>query len=130
MKDLRESHGCGSNQKLMMEVLDAIEDFGGSDELAKFLQQHYPQVIKVESTSDVLDRYFNSGLLTFPRRCTISAPKGQLLSRIKEFISDKIKYDYLIVGRVAYIEYLTEDDRQVIDQIPKDNWILVRHKNG
>lgn len=129
MQELRDSNGCSGNRVIMERMLKTINELGGGEELIEFLRTNHPYVIKVEAKSEILDHYFKSGLLTFPRRCVIEAPKSQLPKKVQAFVSDKFKYDYLIVGRRAYIEYLTLADKEVADQIAADSWILARHKN-
>lgn len=130
MHGLRGSSGCGQNRNLMIKTLDIIKKAGGSEQLVDFLHSNYPHVIKADPLVVQLDHYFMPGLLTFPHRCVIESPKARLQTKIQEFIRDKFKYDYLIVGKQAYIEYLTADEQHIADQVPVANWILARYRNG
>ena len=127
--DLRGARGCSANRTIMERLLDVIDKLGGTAELAKFLQSYHPQVIKVDPKPHTIDQHFQVGVLTFPRRHIIEAPRAQLNDRIQDFLSDKIKYEYFIIGRRAYVEYLTTADEEIMDRIPSENWILAGHKN-
>ena len=132
MNDLRNTTGCGRNKEIMERVLHEIERTGGSNKLGKFLRENHPHIIK-ESPTYSWQTTFKTGLLTFPRHKILqSDDPAALVMRVNQFLSDKIKYEYVIVDDKAYIEYLEKGDESVLAKLPDDKWVLrklrgVRH---
>ncbi len=128
IKRLQESRGCSQNRDLMTEILTEINNNGGGDKLGDFLSKHYPHMIEgnkhlkqLKQTGSVFE-YYNPMILTYPRRIIFTGDKRSLKKTIAEFVLDKIKYESIIVGNTAYIEYLTTDDNAIINKIPDSNW--------
>jgi len=140
---LRTSNGCNSNGKKMAELLEKInEDPKSSKDLQEFLSSKFPHVID-RSSSDfspiktlsvenlnahgVFDHY-DPNLLTYPKRIIL---KGENISNIVDnFVNDKIMASHVIIDDTAYIEYLTEFDKHLIEQIPNENWQTKSYKNS
>lgn len=134
---LRQSTGCNSNREIMKEALEEVQELGGGDDLVKFLQKHFPQVIKsdvpVEMRVDINEHKifasYTPGILTYPRRIILSGTARELRQKVREFILDKPVHDSIIVGERAYIEYLEERDLHLKDSIPMKNWQIATYRN-
>lgn len=131
---LHESHGCSYNKELMKELLNTIQKMGGDNNIAEFLVKNYPNMIE-GYTSDVADHddsdifdHYSPGVLTYPRRIIFVGTKKELQKRVREFVLDKIKSDYIIIGDKAYVEYLEKDDKSLLDQIPLRNWKIAAYR--
>lgn len=124
MDDVRNTTGCGRNKEIMARVLNEIENTGGSHKLAKFLKDNHPHIIK-DQPQYGWQANFKTGLLTFPRRKIIVGDNQRdLIARINQFLSDKIKYEYTIVEDTAYIEYLEKGDEAILAKLPDNKWML------
>lgn len=134
IKSLRESHGCTDTRELMQELLIEIQNGGGGVELFEFLSKHYPYMIESDNNENIEDGYddifvhYNPKILTYPRRLILTGEKRELLKRIKEFLLDKIKSDYIIIRNKAYIEYLEKCDAALVDEIPIENWMISKYR--
>ncbi len=140
MRKLQESRGCNQNKDLMVELLKEFEQVPGAvDKLFDFLQKHYPYMIvkdqadakpkaapvSIKSASKVggeIFPYYNPQIMTFPRRQIFEG--DDLERRVKEFLLDKIKSDFVIVDGKAYIEYLERADSRLEKKIPQKNWLI------
>lgn len=130
---LRESRGCNDNRELMKSLLAEIQEHGGGDEIATFLQRHYPTMIEggVQTSAGDYDdvfTHYNPNILTYPRRIIFTGPKRQLQKRVREFVLDKLKSDHIIVGDRAYVEYLEKADAAIADKVPLDNWQIAAYR--
>jgi hypothetical protein len=129
IKKLQESRGCNHNRDIMSETLKTINEMGGSDRLLEFLSSHYPHMLvndeklpvvaAMPEAGEIFENY-HPGILTYPRRVIFTG--ANLQKQVKSFLVDKIKSDFVIVGDRAYVEYLTRDDRDIVDSIPQKNW--------
>lgn len=133
MMDLRASRGCGQNRDIMIRLLKKIDEVGGGDELSVFLHKYYPHVIdgaqkKNIIASDAVFEYYNPNIMTFPRRIIFSGDMHTLKRTVNGFILDKIKYDSIIIGDKAYVEFLTSDDAVIADKIPSSNWRIAAYR--
>lgn len=126
------SKGCGQTRELMVEILRDIESAGGGDKLLDFLRANCryalvddeQPVAFVGSSSDFAG--FNSRLLTFPHRMVFDGDDVE--SVVREFVADKLKFDYVIVGSRAYVEFLRHDEVNLLDSIPSQSWITTNYK--
>jgi hypothetical protein len=128
MTRLRESRGCNDNRELMKSILAEIENQG---EIVSFLQKHYPTMIEgsVQAfAGDGVFTHYNPSILTYPRRIIFVGPKRELQKKVNDFLLDKIKGDYIIIGNRAYVEYLKKEDIVVSDQIPQHNWQIAKYR--
>ena len=135
-KKMNSSQGCARNREIMEETLDEIEATGGTNKLVEFISVNYPYMVDdgpVRAAAVVRKNvpvfgYYNPGILTYPRRIIIK-PEGRDLRRaVQEFIFDKLKHDSIIVDNVAYIEYLTHADADVLNKIPSSNWKIAEYR--
>lgn len=127
---LHKSGGCSENSDIMRSLLGDIVRFGGSDDLYSFLSKQFPFIIdKVEVVGDgVVFKDFVAGVLTYPHRIIVNG--DNLQSTIKDIITDKSKYDFVIVGDVAYVEFLNADESHLIDKVPRGNWQTTAYKES
>jgi len=140
---LRTSSGCNGNSKKMVELLERIdEDPESSEKLQEFLSSKFPYIIDKSSSRllptkmlsvenlnahGVFDHY-DPSLLTYPKRIIL---KGENIDSVVEnFVSDKVASNHVIIDDTAYIEYLTEFDEHLIDQIPDENWQTKIYENN
>ncbi len=129
---LRQARGCNDNRKLMVEILEAIDDRGDGPRLSEFLRSNYPRLIIDERVPDEKewDKLFGTNVLTFPHRKILSGSGKQLTNLIKQFLSDKINYEFVVKDDKAYIEYLNRGEEHLIADIPARNWLTRINKNG
>jgi len=136
IKQLREARGCSQNTEIMKELLDEIRKQGGTDKLMEFIRSQYPHMIKSDTvekqsvSSDEVFEYYNPMILSYPRRIIFEGSRKNLEEKIVGFVGDKIKYDSIIVGDKAYIEYLTTSDENIIDKVPEKNWQIKTYKRA
>lgn len=137
MAKLHESKGCNFNRELMVETLDIISNNGGYEQLLDFIRINYPYMViddYVHSPRNVIrDEVFPDyvpDLLTYPRRIVFVGEPDELNIRIQKFTFDKIRYDSIIVGNKGYVEYLTQTDAAIIDQIPMSNWLIAGYRKN
>lgn len=132
---LQESRGCTQNKDLMVDLLREIEQRpGGTEKVAEFLNKHYPHMLLKEDGDDQPQAeavhkggpvfpYYNPDLLTFPRRVILEGGDDRALTRrAREFLVDKLKGDFVVLEGRVYIEFLTQKDAALVDQIPASNW--------
>jgi hypothetical protein len=117
----------------MKELLAKIQELGGGDEIAMFLQKHYPTMIEGGVTTAVGDydeifTHYNPNILTYPRRIIFTGPKRELQKKVREFLLDKLKSDHIIVGDRAYVEYLEKADAAIAGKIPLSNWQIAAYR--
>ena len=72
--------------------------------------------------------HYNPIVLTYPRRIIFTGPSRELQKKVREFIIDKIKSDYIILGERAYIEYLKKIDEMIMNKIPLSNWQIAAYR--
>lgn len=137
---LQSAKGCSGNKEIMLELLKRIEAMdGGADKLEAFISKNYahmmitddatPRPVPVQSqTVQQVFQYYNPNLLTYPRRIVFEGDERSLAKTINEFVLDKIKYDSLILNGKAYVEYLTQADRLIINSIPVTNWQIAAYR--
>ena len=144
---LKVSKGCGSNREKMTVLIGKIEARpGGRNAVIEFLRTNFPAMLdqdnihessisdkQIESTvipSDV-PFLFNGVQLTFPRRIILHHPNlGVLQENLKNFIKDKLRIEYIIIGNKAYIEYVPVSHARVLNQIPEVNWQVPKFKRS
>jgi len=127
-QNMRSARGCADNRDIMAETLHLLKESGKQTQLFDFLKANYPNVLgKVNvghtQQGQVFPK-FNPNILTYPRRKILKDDGSGLKRKVNNFIIDKIKSDYIIVGNTAYIEYLCEEDRHLIDQISPNSWLV------
>jgi hypothetical protein len=113
---------------------------GGKEQTIGFLQANFPAMLDysdgpVQPTQpagpEVPFEIKNENLLTFPRRTVIENANPVLLQdSVAEFLRDKAKHDFVIVGPRAFIEYLPQAHARLATQIPSKNWIIPAFKQA
>jgi hypothetical protein len=131
IKKIKLNNSCTRNKEYMTDVLTKIDQAGGGDDLCDFLLNHYPYVIDgIDFTAVKPNRpvfeYYNPDILTFPRRIVFTG--SNLKRQVNSFVIDKIKYDSIIVDGVAYVEYLTSEDKGIMYSIPSENWQIASYR--
>ena len=133
-RQMRSSKGCAENKTVMEETLQLLRDANKEVELYTFLKAAYPNMIEgyvsrpTIAEGDVFPE-FNPDILTYPHRIIFEGLKEPYLKRkVQSFLLNKIKSDYIIIDDKAYVEYLSEDDKQVVDQIPLSNWLVSQYR--
>jgi len=129
---LRKSKGCSGNTDLMIDTLKRIDSIPhGSDKLLGFLRANYAYMLVNETSNDNVDEifgYYNPAILTYPRRLVMTGSQTELQQRLSEFSTDKLKVEHIIIGEKLYIEYLTNADSRLVNQIPQGNWKITSYK--
>lgn len=133
IKRLQESKGCKDNRSLMVEILQEIDKLDDNGKLADFLSKQYPHMLEglhdnVVKSDDNVFEYYNPSILTYPRRIIFTGDRRSLLKTVNEFVLDKIKYDSIIVGQNAYVEYLNKTDIAVVEKVPSSNWQIAAYR--
>ena len=132
-QNMRTSRGCADNREVMEETLQLITEANKQLELRSFLMSNFPNVIEGEvsrpkiNPGEVFPRY-NPNILTYPRRKIITGQNPYLKRKVKSFLIDKIKSDYIIIGDKEYIEYLTKQDKHLIDKIAPTGWLISQYR--
>lgn len=134
IRHLQNTRGCGQNKELMKDMINQISIAGGNDTLLDFITSNYPNMIdghvkSLDSVqSDDVFAFYDSRILSYPRRIILEGEQYLLKKRVAEFLLDKIKYDSIIIGNKAYIEYLTREDKNLVDKIPNNNWQIANYR--
>lgn len=124
---LQSSKGCNQNREIMKSTLSELNKLNANDSLEIFLRKHYPHMIEERKKSNLVFKNYNPTLLTFPRRMIISG--DDIERKVLDFVSDKIKYDFIVVDGIAYVEYLTTDDKNIVGRLPASSWQVRRYKS-
>lgn len=133
MTNLQQSKGCSQNRELMLGLLKDIQSNGHSDSLIEFISKHYQYMIDgvdpvVKQDYGNVFRDYSPNILTYPRRTIFTGDYKSLNKIAKEFLLDKLKGDYIIVGDKLYIEYLIKSDRSIVNDIPIENWQIANYR--
>jgi hypothetical protein len=74
-------------------------------------------------------RSYKPEILTFPHKLIIrNQDPNELIKIVKEFLSDKITIDYVIIGDTAYIEYLLTKHKDMESKIPQSSREIAQYK--
>lgn len=133
IEQLQAARNCADNKKVMQNILKEIDNNSDKVELLfDFLRNRFPFVIeeddKIKNDDEVFPG-FVAGVLTYPHRIIIEAPPDAVENRVKKLLVGKSKFDYIIIGRFGYIEYLENHERAMIDKIPSKNWLINAYRN-
>ena len=126
----------------MVDIYKKLYSMGKGNRFEDFIRRRFPYIIESDDKPapripkrvkakkpsimprpmadkhGVFKRY-KPELLTFPQKLIISdSNKESLIARIKDFLKDKVKIDYIVLGDTAYIEYVLKKYEDVIGQIP------------
>lgn len=118
----------------MLELLTEIENRGNGQSLAEFILSNYPHMIdghrpiRSDYGNDIVFNNYNPNILTYPRRMIIEGDQRLLDRKAREFLLDKMKGDYIIVGDKLYIEYLEKKDKSIANSIPLSNWQIANYR--
>ena len=140
---LRASRGCAHNREKMVDLVGKIEARpGGRSAVMEFLRTSFPAMLEMDegitppeapittNDSDV-PFVFNGVQLTFPRRIILQhANLGVLQENVRNFVTGKLRVEYVIIGNKAYIEYVPVSHARVLGQIPEKNWRVVEFKKN
>lgn len=140
MRHLQVSRGCRSNHAKMMDIQVGLEKRKLLPEMVKFLRKHYPMVVEevdgpgkakpVPRPTSYLNKdneqqvfkYYNPYLLTFPQKMILENDNPEVLLRqTKEFCSDKVNCDYIIIGNKSFIEYFKRKYVKESKMVPQDS---------
>lgn len=132
MRELALSKNCSENRSIMISLLDKIVARGGQTLLYAFLSEKFSYI--VHNVDPKMDQHgvfpgFIPGLLSYPRRMIFRGAPATLESVIDKFVSDKTYHDSIILDNVAYIEYLNQNEVDLIDKIPEGNWMIKAYRN-
>jgi hypothetical protein len=122
-EEMRRNRGCADNKKTMIKIYEELQkDATLYQTFIEFIKSTFPFVISepVSPKDEMLNKLFNNGLLTFPRRKVLNQGSS-------EFVSDKLKSLVYFDGSKYYIEYLEKDDQHLIDKIPAEKWYLSKY---
>lgn len=131
---LQRSRGCSQNRELMLELLTEIENRGNGKSLAQFILSNYPHMIdggkptKNYYEDNVVFSNYHPNVLTYPRRIIIEGESRLFNKKAVEFLLDKMKGDYIVVGDKLYIEYLEKKDKLIANSIPLSNWQIANYR--
>jgi hypothetical protein len=114
---MRVSRGCNDNRSIMEELVKVVATSGRSDALEDFLRVKFPN--SLETLPPPFDP-ITVNILTYPHRHIVRG--GNLQNVVMVFVADKFKYEYVIVNGVAYIEYINNDESDMV--IPHKNWVI------
>jgi len=147
VEHLKVSRGCGHNREKMVELMGKIEAMpGGHQALVDFLKVSFPSMLDWSGADPVPQPvpqqlpgvelpqvpfvWTGSGSqLTFPRRAVLEhQDHNVLLENVRQLVSDKVKYDYVILGSRAYVEFVPATHAKIVDQIPDKNWKVTVYK--
>lgn len=133
---LTTSTGCTKNREIMLSTLDQIGLMGGTDSLAELLMKNYPHVIDNSAQSATVSAFgspavslfsgYKPGILTYPRRVILTG--GDVAAKANEFVADKLRSDVIVLDGKAYVEYLTVDDKDILNSIPAKNWQIAAYR--
>lgn len=69
-------------------------------------------------------------VLTFPHRRIFEGRDSVALHReVIEFLRDKARADYVLIGDRAYVEYVPKEHAGIAYKIPIKNWLVTKWKN-
>lgn len=125
--------GCKSKQEKMISIKEQLYSRGKGSDLETFIQKRYPYMVahtplppknpskqyiehkrKTENKSidhiETLNKHkvfkhYRPDLLTFPHKYIITGDPAKLADLVKDFITDKVGVDFIIIDDHAYIEY-------------------------
>jgi hypothetical protein len=129
---LRTNTGCKSARIKMVEIYQKLYARGKDSEFEDFIRQQFPYMEEHSESNtkscavrpkpkprrkkiakqENLNRHgvfksYQPSLLTFPHRLILVDNNDErLLKSVSQFLSDKIKIDYIIIEDRAYVEYL------------------------
>jgi len=133
IRQFKLSTGCQYNRELMVETLKKIDQRGGRALLIEFAKVHHPYTLEDEGNKPDNKQIFPGyvpGILTYPRRIILTGEPGRLEQLVRDFLVDKYKYDYVVVGDKAYIEYLLQQDVEIADQIAASCWYIANYRKN
>jgi len=138
---LKKSTSCKSNIVKVKQLEKEIEKLGLTSKLIDFLTKHYPLTISNENeeikpdTNITLENdkkvfsFYNPRLLTFPQKMIFTSTDSKKLTEtVKQFISDKVNCDYVIIKDKAYVEYFHRKYSQEARSISKSSREIFKYK--
>lgn len=127
---MKNSSGCSENSDIMKGILKTINDNNRSDELIDFLKKDFPNILINEQSvninqNDDVFRGYKPGILTYPHRIILNKNDRDALD---DLIRNSSAVDYVIVGGNVYVEYLNKDEKNLVQSIPRKNWLVSNYK--
>lgn len=135
------SGGCKKNTAMMVQIKNELVKRGYEKHLAEFLQAEFPTVLEKQTlklrqipptkksnnkTPGILNKHqvfesYNLDILQFPQKMIIiDNDSNSLLKRVKNFIVDKVKSDFIIIDDRAYIEYFLSRYKLESERFPEE----------
>ena len=119
----------------MQNLLSAIKKRDDKELLYDYLHLHHPSIIRTNINEtyerDYIFPNYNPHIQTYPRRVILfHNDSRKLAARVKSFIKDKMINDYIIIDNRAYIEYLNTNESDLVEKIPKKNWLIARFRKN
>jgi hypothetical protein len=138
MTKMANSKGCSQNRKIMLDTVDTILSRPERQLLIDFISTHYPYMIEgrkpIRYNNDAVVFEYDPKVLTYPRRIIFTGNLIDIKRKVNSFVLDKYKYDSIVVGNKAYVEYLTSEDKDLEGKIPIQNWKIpayrMKHSNA
>ena len=131
---MRESKNCSDNKKAMLIIVNKIKEGQDAAMFYEYLHLNHPLAITGHKFDKEVNRVFEDydpNIKTYPKRVIMSNNnKKALLNRVKSFARNKICCDYIIIDDKAYIEYLDNDELDIIDNIPNKNWLIAAYRKN
>lgn len=131
--------GCKKNTAKMIEIRNTIKKDGNDEVLFQFLKTNFPTVLdrsvvrkRSKNTNPDKDisgptnkhsvfKSYNPGLLTFPQKKIIAdSNPASLQKRVRKFIANKVKADFIIIEDRAYIEYFLPRFKKEAEEFPEE----------
>jgi hypothetical protein len=147
--------GCRSKQEKMIDIKNKLYERGKGQLLEAFIKDNYPymidnfkekqekqqkqivltnkpQIDRSEINKHSVFKTYRPDLLTFPHKYIIIDDQKTILSKVKDFIKDKVGVDYIIIDDHAYIEYFNKRYSDVVSKIKSEDreiWQYKQRKN-
>jgi hypothetical protein len=148
--------GCKSAQETMMGIHKELYNRSMGPKLEEFMRQRFPYMISKEAAPVVVPQLpkapieltpvinhianlnkhgvfkrYQPNLLTFPHKYIITGERERLEKVVKDFITDKIGVDYIIIDNHAYIEYFPRRYADVAEKVKQEDreiWVYRQKK--
>ena len=135
---LKTNTGCRSAKDKMIGIYRELYSRKLGNEFEDFIRRRFPYIIESDDETpkkpaksrqkaippSAMNKHgvfknYKPGILSFPHKLImIDGDSEQLIKKVKEFLSDKIAIDYIIIGDTAYVEYLMRRYEDIVHQIP------------
>ena len=131
---MRDAKNCSDNKKVMLKIVNEIRRSEDAAIFYEYLHLNHPLAITGHRYDNAVNQVFKDydpNIKTYPKRIIMSNDNEKiLLNRVRSFTRNKICCDYIIIDDKAYIEYLDNDELEVIDSIPNKNWLIAAYRKN